>query len=227
VSKAALDARGLNRQALQAYVRVATDTPGSERGLLSSLCLSEAHALVGPWGRIVPRTQPDAGGVERDPRLPGMGERGPRHLLTVVQGGTAMGVRLWRSPGAGKSRPACRGIRGATTVAPGGGDLFRCVEELLQAMVAPNRVAVDDVAALIFTLQDDLGPVNPAAMARAAGFTTVPLLMVREHGGDTRVAGCLRALMLVNCSLPQAGVRHAYLRGAAVLRPDLASGVGA
>ena len=136
-----------------------------------------------------------------------------------------MGPRLGRNPAAEGSRLACRGIRGATTVEAGGGDLSRCVEELLRAMVEPNQVAVGDVAALVFTLQDDLGPVNPAAMARSAGFSTVPLLMVREHGGDTRVARCLRALMLVNSPLPQDRIRHAYLRGAVSLRPDLSSGV--
>jgi chorismate mutase len=45
--------------------------------------------------------------------------------------------------------------------------------------------------------------------------------MVREHGADARVARCLRVLLLVNTTRPQADVRHVYLRDAAVLRPDL------
>ena len=121
---------------------------------------------------------------------------------------------------------ACRGIRGATTVdrAADPERMEVVVGELLEAMSGPNGVAPEDVAALIFTLQDDLGPVNPAAAARALGYSNVPLLMVREHGGDTRVGRCLRALMLVNSTLSQAQVRHAYLGGAAGLRPDLAEG---
>jgi chorismate mutase len=121
---------------------------------------------------------------------------------------------------------ACRGIRGATTVdrTAGSRSLEAAVGELLEAMSKPNLVAAEDVAALIFTLQDDLGPVNPAAAARSLGYANVPLLMVREHGGDTRVGRCLRALMLVNSPLAQAQVRHAYLGGAAALRPDLADG---
>jgi chorismate mutase len=47
--------------------------------------------------------------------------------------------------------------------------------------------------------------------------------MVREHGGDARVPNCLRVLLLVNTTVPQAEIRHVYLRGAAGLRPDLAT----
>lgn len=117
----------------------------------------------------------------------------------------------------------CRGVRGATT-ASGGADqvpLHEAVGELLGEMLTQNQASTEDVAALVFTLQDDLVGANPAAIAREHGFSQVPLLMVREHGGDTRVAGCVRALMLINTGLPQSRIRHAYLRGARQLRPDL------
>lgn len=118
---------------------------------------------------------------------------------------------------------ACRGVRGATTVrAPG--ELDTAVGELLAAMLEQNSVELGDVAAVIFTLQDELGPLNPAASARRQGFSEVPLLMVREHGGDTRVEGCVRALMLVNSALAQSEIRHQYRRGAVSLRPDLVGG---
>lgn len=135
------------------------------------------------------------------------------------QGASGVGVEA-----AGES--ACRGVRGAVTVAPDADrtSVRSAVADLLEAMTAPNGVAPDDVAALIFTLQDDLGPVNPAAAARSLGYSEVPLLMVREHGGDTRVRRCLRALMLVNSKLTQGQIRHAYLGQAASLRPDLTTG---
>ena len=118
---------------------------------------------------------------------------------------------------------ACRGVRGATTLdaAPGAAD-SSCVE-LLERMLESNGAGVHDVAAAIFTLDDDLAGENPAAAARAAGWELVPLLMVREHGADDRVARCLRVLLLVNMDRSQADVRHVYLRGAEVLRPDLTS----
>jgi chorismate mutase len=99
--------------------------------------------------------------------------------------------------------------------------LHEAVGELLGEMLTQNQASTEDVAALVFTLQDDLVGANPAAIAREHGFSQVPLLMVREHGGDTRVAGCVRALMLINTGLPQGRIRHAYLRGARQLRPDL------
>ncbi len=131
-------------------------------------------------------------------------------------------------PRAAAAPAAARGVRGATTVeVAADGGLAAAVEdataELLGRMLADNGLATEDVAAAIFTLQDDLHGVNPAAAARARGWDAVPLLMVREHGGDTRVARCLRVLLLVNTPLPQSAVRHAYLRGASGLRPDLAA----
>jgi chorismate mutase len=116
---------------------------------------------------------------------------------------------------------ACRGVRGATTLDAGPAAMEAACVELLERMLEANAVSVQDVAAAIFTLDDDLAGENPAAAARAAGWELVPLLMVREHGADARVARCLRVLLLVNTTRPQADVRHVYLRDAAVLRPDL------
>jgi len=119
---------------------------------------------------------------------------------------------------------ACRGVRGATTVdaASGADATAAATAELLARMLVANDVALEDVAAAIFTLEDDLAGENPAAAARAAGWDLVPLLMVREHGGDARVPRCLRVLLLVNTPLSQSQIKHVYLRDASVLRPDLA-----
>lgn len=118
---------------------------------------------------------------------------------------------------------ACRGVRGAITVGPDPSEaaLEAAVGGMLQLMLGQNRVLIEDIAALVFTLQADLGEVNPAAAARACGFERVPLLMVREHGGDTRLPHCIRALMLVNSRLSQQQIQHVYLGGAQQLRPDL------
>ncbi|HEY1331538.1 MAG TPA: chorismate mutase [Actinomycetota bacterium] len=116
---------------------------------------------------------------------------------------------------------AVRGVRGAITVMPDPMDLEPATAELLDLMLASNDVAPGDVAAAIFTLDEDLMGLNPAAAARAHGWTDVPLLMVREHGGDARVGRCLRVLLLVNTTRAQSQIRHVYLRDAAGLRPDL------
>jgi chorismate mutase len=119
---------------------------------------------------------------------------------------------------------ACRGIRGATILPSATPEAVReATAELLAELGRANGFDPEDVAAAIFTLTDDLARANPAAAARAAGWDSVPLLMVREHGGDASVANCLRVLLLVNTALNQHDVRHIYLRGAASLRPDLAT----
>jgi chorismate mutase len=118
---------------------------------------------------------------------------------------------------------ACRGVRGATTVDVQDHDdsLTEAVGEMLLKILEDNDAAREDIAAVIFTVSDDLAGTNPAAAARAHGFDSVPLLVVREHGGDQRVGRCIRVLVLLNTMLRQLDVRHAYLRGAEVLRPDL------
>ncbi|HUY24507.1 MAG TPA: chorismate mutase [Candidatus Saccharimonadales bacterium] len=118
---------------------------------------------------------------------------------------------------------ACRGVRGATTVDVKDNDesLAEAVGELLLRILGDNGAVREDVAAVIFTVSEDLAGTNPAAAARAYGFESVPLLVVREHGGDQRVGRCVRVLVLLNTVLGQLDLRHAYLRGAEVLRPDL------
>jgi chorismate mutase len=117
---------------------------------------------------------------------------------------------------------AVRGVRGAITVDGDGREpLARATFQLLDGLVAENALRIEDLAAAIFTVPDDLPGTNPAAAARERGWAAVPLLMVREHGGDRRVPRCLRVLLLWNTTRSQAEVRHVYLRGAAELRPDL------
>ncbi len=97
--------------------------------------------------------------------------------------------------------------------------------ELLDALVASNGCVLEDLAAAIFTVPDDLPDANPAAAARAHGWELVPLLLVREHGGATAIARCLRVLVLWNTTRTQGEIRHTYLGPAAALRPDLAGGM--
>ena len=119
---------------------------------------------------------------------------------------------------------ACRGVRGAITIDGTDPDtVLSAVAELLDGLVGSNQLDPADVAAVVFTLPDELLGTNPAAAARDHGWAAVPLLMVREHGGDTRVPFCLRALLLWNTTKTQSEIRHVYLRAARALRPDLES----
>ena len=125
-----------------------------------------------------------------------------------------------------EQQTACRGIRGAITV-DGPDGVARATRELLDAVTEANGCRPEDMAAVIFTVTDDLPGANPAAAARDGGWHDVPLLVVREHGADGAVPRCLRALAFWNTTRPQAEIRHVYLRGAAALRPDLTTEGGA
>lgn len=122
----------------------------------------------------------------------------------------------------GAGPAACRGIRGATTVESDRPEAVReATVELLDALVSANGCEPADVAAVIFTVSDDLPGANPAAAARGRGWEDVPLLVVRENGGGSLVSRCVRVLLLWNTARPQSEIQHRYLRGARVLRPDL------
>lgn len=117
---------------------------------------------------------------------------------------------------------ACRGIRGATTVPDGDPEsIAGATRELLRRIVEANGCRLEDVAAVVFTLTEDLEGAAPGAAARADGWDQVPLLVVREHGGASLIPRCLRVMVLWNTTVPQDGIRHVYLGEAARLRPDL------
>jgi len=111
-----------------------------------------------------------------------------------------------------------RGIRGAITVARDEPALILdATERLLRAIVEANAFDADDVA----SVTPDLVSEFPAAAARRMGWTLVPLLNFTEIGVPGRLERCIRVLIHINTSTGQGAIRHVYLEGAQVLRPDL------
>lgn len=116
-----------------------------------------------------------------------------------------------------------RGIRGATTVdIDQADDILQATTELLQLMIKRNRLEVDDLAAVVFTVTSDIQAVYPAQAAREMGWTQVALLGAAEMNVPEGLPHCIRVLMLVNTELPTHELVHVYLRKAAQLRNDLA-----
>jgi len=121
----------------------------------------------------------------------------------------------------------CRGIRGATTVESNSREaILAATRELLHEMVRANDVRKDDVASAYFTTTPDLDAEFPAVAARGVGWSNVALMCGHEMDVPGSLRMCLRILLHVNTERTQDEICHVYLRGAAVLRPDLAQAGG-
>jgi chorismate mutase len=115
-----------------------------------------------------------------------------------------------------------RGIRGAITVDTDTADeIVAATRELLLAIVAANDLEPAEIASALFTTTPDLSATYPARAARELGWTDVPLLGATEMGVPDGLARCIRVLVHVNTRTPAARIKHIYLRGARVLRPEL------
>jgi chorismate mutase len=119
----------------------------------------------------------------------------------------------------------CRGIRGATTVTANTREaIVEATRELLDELVRANDIHSEDVASAYFTTTSELNAEFPAVAARnGLGWTNVALMCGHEMDVPGSLRMCLRILLHVNTERAQADVCHVYLRGAAVLRPDLAT----
>jgi chorismate mutase len=119
---------------------------------------------------------------------------------------------------------ATRGVRGATTVESNTVEaILEATKDLLAAMLKANDISVDDVASAFFTTTPDLNAEFPAVAARDLGWSHVALLCGHEMNKPGALPMCLRILLHVNTDAAASDIRHVYLRGARVLRPDIES----
>jgi len=118
----------------------------------------------------------------------------------------------------------CRGVRGAVTVDENSREaIVEATRQLLETVTRLNDMALDDIASVYFTTTTDLDAAYPAVAARELGWFDVALLCAHEMNVDDGLSRCIRVLIHWNTTLPAKELRHVYLRGAKVLRPDLAS----
>jgi len=115
-----------------------------------------------------------------------------------------------------------RGIRGAITVTGNNkGQIVTSTEGLLRKMVGINKIKVDDIASIIFSITRDLNAEFPAIAARNLGWIHTPLMCTYEMDVPGSVRRCIRVLMHMNSNKAQSSIKHVYLRNAKKLRPDL------
>lgn len=115
-----------------------------------------------------------------------------------------------------------RGIRGATTCdANSKEEIFAKTKELWREMQKQNDFCEEDLASVIFSSTPDLTAAFPAAGVRQLGFASVPLFGTMEIDNPEAVKLCVRILVHWNTDKTQKEIKHVYLNGAAVLRPDI------
>jgi chorismate mutase len=119
---------------------------------------------------------------------------------------------------------ALRGIRGATCLTADDADEMReAVVELLGQMLERNDTTSDSLVSVLLTSTPDLVSAFPAVGARVFGLADVPLMCAQEIAVAGALPRVVRILMHADLEIPRAKVHHVYLRGAEVLRPDVAS----
>ena len=114
-----------------------------------------------------------------------------------------------------------RGIRGATTVdVDNAENIYQRTQEMMTELIERNGVKIDDIAAAIFTVTDDINAAFPATAARALGWNTVPFFDTRQPDCGYGLPLCIRVLVLWNTKIPQKKIKHVYLHNASGLRTD-------
>jgi len=117
---------------------------------------------------------------------------------------------------------AVRALRGAVTVDGDSPDeVKKRAAELLTGLLERNGLTEESLISIFFSTTADISSVAPAAGIREAGMVDVPLLCVGEMVTDVGLPLCIRLMVHVETDRPRAEMRHLFLRGATVLRPDL------
>ena len=116
-----------------------------------------------------------------------------------------------------------RAIRGAITIENNTKqEIYDATEELLTEIIKSNEIQYDDIISIIFTVTKDITAGFPAYAARKMGFTNIPLMCSNEMDVPGSLKKCIRVLLHFNTEKSLDEIKHVYLKGARVLRPDLA-----
>jgi chorismate mutase len=115
------------------------------------------------------------------------------------------------------------GIRGATTVDHNEStEILVATDELLRTLIEANGLQPDDIVSALFTVTSDLNAAFPARAAEDFGWNIVALLHATEIPVPGSLPKCIRLLIHAYTARTRAEIKHCYLRGATVLRPDRA-----
>lgn len=113
-----------------------------------------------------------------------------------------------------------KAIRGATTVTRDCEEEIRAgVKELLSEIAKRNGLTDEKIIFLLFSNTSDIHSFYPAKAAREAGFISCALFSAIEPEIDGSLKKCIRVMALAETENKPC---HVYLKGAEILRRDLA-----
>jgi len=116
-----------------------------------------------------------------------------------------------------------RAIRGATCLSQDDAtEMSEAVVELLTAILERNNLTKDDLVSVFFTATPDLHCAFPASAARSLDFGDVPLICAQEIDVTGALPRVIRVMAHINSTKSRDEIKHIYLRGAEVLRQDIA-----
>jgi chorismate mutase len=118
---------------------------------------------------------------------------------------------------------AVRAIRGAIQLDRDEREhLLSSTRELVAAIMSANYLTAEDLISIVFTVTADLHSECPAVAARELGLGEVPLLCTIEIDVPGALPRVVRLMAHAEMDVPRSQVQHVYLRGATVLRLDIA-----
>jgi chorismate mutase len=114
-------------------------------------------------------------------------------------------------------------LRGATTVESDSPSLIdERTQEMMSLLMSRNGLVADDLISILFSVTGDLSSRNPATATRAMGLVDVPLIGVQEAFVEGYLPMCVRVMLHIEADrVDRSTLRHVFLHGAKVLRPDL------
>ena len=116
-----------------------------------------------------------------------------------------------------------RAIRGATQLrADNPDEMAEAVTELLREIFSKNALLKEDLVSILFTATEDLICDFPAAAARQLDLGDIPLICAREIPVSEALPRVVRVMVHAYSESTHTEIKHIYLRGAEVLRRDIA-----
>lgn len=114
-------------------------------------------------------------------------------------------------------------IRGATTVSENSKDeILKETKVLIEKIIKENNIKEDEIINMLFTMTSDLDAIYPSVAVRdLLNICDTPLLNFEEKYIKGSLKKCIRVMVNINSDKSKSEIKHIYLNGSKILRPDI------